>query len=70
MLLDFLREAQLDRVGCFEYSPVDGATANALDNHVPDEIKQDRYARFMQLQARISAEKISRQSRYTGRGSG
>ena len=59
-LLDFLDEAQLDRVGCFAYSAVDGATANALDNPVPEEIKQQRLARFMEKQAGISAERIKR----------
>ncbi len=59
-LLDFLRAAQLDRVGCFAYSPVEGATANALPDAVPEEVKQERLARFMQLQAEISAEKLQR----------
>ena len=58
MLLDWLEEAQLDRVGCFEYSPVDGAHANQLTNHVPDEIKKDRWERFMQTQQKISAQKL------------
>lgn len=58
MLLDFLQEAQLDRVGCFQYSPVAGAKANDLDNHVPDAIKQERWERFMQLQQQISANKL------------
>ncbi|MDR2874557.1 MAG: 30S ribosomal protein S12 methylthiotransferase RimO [Methylobacillus sp.] len=57
-LLDFMREAQLDRVGCFAYSPVEGATANALPDAVPEEVKQERLARFMQLQADISAKKL------------
>ena len=61
-LLDFLREARLDRVGCFAYSPVEGATANLLADPVSEEIKEDRRARFMQLQEEISrlrlAEKI------------
>lgn len=57
-LLDFLQEAQLDRVGCFQYSPVEGAKANDLPDHVPDEIKQERYDRFMQLQQKISADKL------------
>lgn len=57
-LLDFLEAAQLDRVGCFQYSPVDGAKANELPDPVPDDIKQDRYDRFMQLQATISAKKL------------
>jgi len=57
VLLDFLREAQLDRVGCFAYSAVDGAAANALANPVPEEVKQERLARFMAVQEEISAEK-------------
>ncbi len=57
-LLAFLREASLDRVGCFEYSPVDGAKANQLVDAVPDEIKAERYDRFMQLQSEISAKKL------------
>lgn len=57
-LLDFLEEAQLDRVGCFKYSPVEGAKANNLDSPVPEEIKEDRYHRFMQLQAQISANRL------------
>lgn len=58
MLLDFLREARLDRVGCFQYSPVEGAAANALPDQVADEVKQARYDRFMQLQQQISAERL------------
>lgn len=57
-LLDFLRQAQLDRVGCFKYSPVEGATANALPDHVPDEVMEDRLQRFMAVQAEISAQKL------------
>lgn len=57
-LLDFLREARLDRVGCFTYSPVDGAPANELENQIPEEIKEERLARFMEVQAEISAEKL------------
>ena len=57
-LLDFLDEAQLDRVGCFQYSPVDGARANELPDHVPDEIKQERWNRFMQTQQAISRQKL------------
>jgi ribosomal protein S12 methylthiotransferase len=57
MLLDFMQEAQLDRVGCFAYSAVDGAAANALPNHVPEELKQERLARFMAVQEEISANK-------------
>ncbi len=56
-LLDFMHEAQLDRVGAFAYSPVDGATANALPNPVPEEVKQQRLEKFMALQAEISANK-------------
>jgi len=59
-LLDFLEEAELDRVGAFAYSPVDGAAANALPDPVPEEVKQERLARFMQLQSEISAEKLQR----------
>ena len=58
MLLDFLREAELDRVGCFQYSPVKGAAANALPDRVPEEVKQERWDRFMQTQMTISAEKL------------
>jgi ribosomal protein S12 methylthiotransferase len=57
-LMDFLQEAQLDRVGCFQYSPVEGARANELPDHVPDEIKQERFDRFMQLQQKISADRL------------
>jgi ribosomal protein S12 methylthiotransferase len=57
-LLDFLDVAQLDRVGCFAYSPVKGAVANELPNPVPEEIKQDRLARFMDFQSRISADRL------------
>ncbi len=58
MLLDFLEEAQLDRVGCFAYSAVDGAKANDLAGQVPEAIKQERLSRFMQVQERISAAKL------------
>jgi ribosomal protein S12 methylthiotransferase len=57
-LLNFLEEAQLDRVGCFKYSPVEGAKANDLADQVPEEIKEERYHRFMQLQAEISRKKL------------
>ena len=60
MLLDFLGTAQLDRVGCFAYSPVEGAAANALPGHVPEELKQERLKRFMQTQAKISAARLQR----------
>ncbi len=59
LLLDFLREAQLDRVGCFAYSPVHGAAANNLPNPVPEELKQERLARFMAVQAEISRAKLA-----------
>jgi ribosomal protein S12 methylthiotransferase len=59
-LLDFLREAQLDRVGCFAYSPVDGAAANELPGQLPDEVREERRARFMQVQEEISAQRLSR----------
>jgi ribosomal protein S12 methylthiotransferase len=59
-LLDWLRAAQLDRVGCFEYSPVEGATANELrEPVVPDELKAERRERFMQLAAEISAKRLA-----------
>jgi ribosomal protein S12 methylthiotransferase len=57
-LLEFLEEAELDRVGCFAYSPVEGATANALPGPVPDEVREERRARFMATQARISARRL------------
>ncbi|MGS1078681.1 30S ribosomal protein S12 methylthiotransferase RimO [Pseudoxanthomonas beigongshangi] len=57
-LLDFLDEAQLDRVGAFAYSPVEGAAANALPDPVPEEVKQERLARFMERQATISAARL------------
>lgn len=57
-LLEFLREAQLDRVGCFQYSPVAGAAANALPDHVPEELKQERWERFMALQQEISSARL------------
>ncbi|MBI5461711.1 MAG: 30S ribosomal protein S12 methylthiotransferase RimO [Gammaproteobacteria bacterium] len=57
-LLQFLAAAQLDRVGCFTYSPVDGATANELPGAVPEAIKEERYARFMDVQERISAARL------------
>ncbi|MEJ2609759.1 MAG: 30S ribosomal protein S12 methylthiotransferase RimO [Candidatus Thiodiazotropha sp.] len=57
-LLEFLQEAQLDRVGCFAYSPVNGAQANLLPGALPDEVRKERQARFMQLQAEISRERL------------
>jgi ribosomal protein S12 methylthiotransferase len=59
-LLDFLDAAELDRVGAFAYSPVDGAAANALPDPVPEPVKRERLERFMALQAEISAEKLQR----------
>jgi ribosomal protein S12 methylthiotransferase len=58
-LLQWLKEADLDRVGCFKYSPVDGAKANSLPDSVPDEIKEDRLTRFMELAADISAARLA-----------
>ncbi len=57
-LLDFLEEAQLDRVGCFAYSPVEGATANALPNPVPKDVREERQARFMKMQEKISRARL------------
>lgn len=57
-LLAFLEEAQLDRVGCFKYSPVEGATANDLPDHVSEEVMEERLQRFMAVQAKISSEKL------------
>ncbi len=59
-LLDWLEEARLDRVGCFRYSPVEGAGANALPDPVPEAVKEERWHRFMQVQASISAERLKR----------
>jgi ribosomal protein S12 methylthiotransferase len=58
-LLDWMSEAQLDRVGCFQYSPVEGARANDLPDAVPDEVKQDRWERFMAHQQEISAGRLA-----------
>ena len=58
-LMHWLEEAQLDRVGAFRFEPVEGAAANALPDQVPEEIKEERYARLMDLTARISAEKLA-----------
>jgi ribosomal protein S12 methylthiotransferase len=60
-LLRFLDAAQLDRVGCFAYSPVEGAAANALPDPVPAEVREDRRARFMAVQEKISAQRLARQ---------
>jgi len=58
VLLDFLQQAQLDRVGCFTYSPVAGARANELDGAVPESLKEERWHRFMQTQAEISRARL------------
>jgi ribosomal protein S12 methylthiotransferase len=57
-LLDFLREAELDRVGCFAYSPVEGAAANQLEGKLPDSVREERRARFMQVQEEISMRRL------------
>jgi ribosomal protein S12 methylthiotransferase len=59
-LLEFLEAAQLDRVGCFTYSAVDGAQANTLPDHVPEAVKEERKARFMAVQEKISAARLKR----------
>jgi ribosomal protein S12 methylthiotransferase len=59
-LLDFVEEAQIDRLGAFAYSPVEGATANELPDHVPPEVQQERLARLMLLQEEISEERLAR----------
>jgi len=64
-LLDFLNEAELDRVGCFTYSPVEGAVANEIAKQIPEDIKEDRLARFMKLQAEISANKLAKKINQT-----
>lgn len=60
MLLDWLKEAQLDRVGCFKFSPVDGAPASEIEPQIPEDIKQERYDRLMQLQQKISTDKLQK----------
>lgn len=57
-LLDFLQEAQLDRVGCFKFSPVEGAQATEMDEQVPEDVKEERFQRFMALQQQISAARL------------
>ena len=59
LLLDFIAAAELDRVGCFKYSPVDGAQANELPDPVPEEVKEERFVRFMELQQQISTRKLA-----------
>ena len=58
LLLDFLKEAQLDRVGCFKFSPVEGAPATNMADQVPEDVKEERFHRFMQLQQEISANRL------------
>ncbi|MGL4251365.1 MAG: 30S ribosomal protein S12 methylthiotransferase RimO [Aeromonas sp.] len=60
MLLDFIDKAELDRVGCFKYSPVEGALANELADPVPEEIQEARFQRFMELQQQVSIRKLAR----------
>ncbi len=59
-LLDFLREAQIDRAGCFAYSPVEGATANEIADQLPKELREERRARFMAVAEEVSAAKLQR----------
>ena len=59
-LLDWLDEAEIDRLGCFKYEPVAGATANAIENPVPEEVKQERYNALMARQQKISARRLKR----------
>lgn len=60
LLLDFIDKAELDRVGCFKYSPVEGALANELPDPVPEEIQEERFQRFMELQQQVSIRKLAR----------
>lgn len=55
-LLDWMKEARIERAGCFKYEPVDGAKSNGLDNQIPEDVKEERWHRFMQAQSDISAE--------------
>lgn len=60
MLLDFIDKAELDRVGCFKYSPVEGARANELPDPVPEAVQEERFQRFMELQQQVSIRKLAR----------
>ena len=60
MLLDFIDKAELDRVGCFKYSPVEGAKANELPDPVPEDVQEARFQRFMELQQQVSVRKLAR----------
>ncbi|WP_461607128.1 30S ribosomal protein S12 methylthiotransferase RimO [Aeromonas rivipollensis] len=60
MLLDFIDKAELDRVGCFKYSPVEGAKANELPDPVPEDVQEERFHRFMELQQQVSVRKLAR----------
>ncbi|MGE6110075.1 30S ribosomal protein S12 methylthiotransferase RimO [Aeromonas sobria] len=60
MLLDFIDKAELDRVGCFKYSPVEGAKANELPDPVPEDVQEERFVRFMELQQQVSIRKLAR----------
>lgn len=60
MLLDFIDKAELDRVGCFKYSPVEGALANELPDPIPEEVQEERFQRFMELQQQVSIRKLAR----------
>ncbi len=60
ILLDVMEQAEIDRAGCFKYEAVTGATANSLDNHIPETLKQERYDRFMQKQQEISTKRLAR----------
>ncbi|MGY3869946.1 30S ribosomal protein S12 methylthiotransferase RimO [Aeromonas crassostreae] len=60
MLLDFIDKAELDRVGCFKYSPVEGAKANELPDPVPEAVQEERFQRFMELQQQVSVRKLAR----------
>ena len=66
-LLGFLRDAELDRVGCFAYSPVDGAAANELPGALPEEVREERRGRLMRLQEDISRRRLARRAGSTVR---